>query len=63
MGSKLVRRAENFCEAVARKIAEGSIDIKWQLFSALLFVLSLWWVVGFVNDVLEEAVQGSFHQL
>ena len=36
---KLKRLAENFRDAVARKVAEGSANVKRQLFSALLFVI------------------------
>ena len=36
---KLPRLAENFCDAVARKVAEGSANVRRQLFSALLFVI------------------------
>ena len=39
LGSKLQRRSENVCDVVARKVAEGSTNIKRQLFSALLFVI------------------------
>ena len=36
---KLPRLAENFCDAVTTKVAEGSANVRRQLFSALLFVI------------------------